>query len=123
MSAFGFEKPAFLGGKIAEKPFDGMDAYCRIEFSPIAIILTGVIANPAMYGRQGIVAHQHFPSFAVSPCLRKVEPCLNVLSCGTCAVAGGQQVDINRATISNGTRSSGSSQINDRRHIAWLNHR
>jgi hypothetical protein len=123
MSAFGFERPAFLGGKIAEKPFDGMDTYCRIESPPIAIILTRVIADPAMYGRQGIVTHQHFPSFAVSPCLRKVEPCLNVFPCGTCVVAGGQQVDINRATISNGTRASGSSQINDPRHIAWLNHR
>jgi hypothetical protein len=110
-------RPVAFRGEIAQKAFDRMDADRRIQCAAVTRVFAGVVADPAMHGRQGIVAHQRFPSLAILPRLREIEPGLNVLTRRTSRIAGRQQINVNRTPHAHRPRSLVPGQIDDRRHV------
>ena len=114
----GLERPAFLGGEIAEKALDRMDADRRVERAAIAGAFARMVADPAVHRRHRVVPHQRLPRLAILPRLGQPQPRLDVLARGAGVVAGGQQIDIDRM---GGARRPGFApvgHVDQRAHVA-----
>src|SRR5208282_3421857 len=107
--------------KIAEKAFDRVNAYRRIELAAVTTSLAGMITNAAMNRRHRIVVDQDFPRFAIFSGLSKREPSLDIFTGWAAVVARRQEIDIDRLLRSHGTGPSMMmGQVHHWRHIARL---
>jgi len=91
--------PALAERLVAEEPLHRVDTHGRVQLSPVAGGLARPVADPAHDGRERIVLHDLPPGSLVlrGTFFRVVQPLLDVLACGVCAVARRQVVHVNRA--------------------------
>ncbi len=97
-----------------------MDAYRGVEFAAIAGSFARMIAASPVHRRHRIVAHQRLPGLAVLAGLGQIEPGLDVLSGWAGIVAGGKQINVDRASEPDRTGTLMVCQIDDRCHIPRL---
>src|SRR5208283_2576179 len=85
--------PFLLPRNIAHEALDCVNADGGVEVAAVTLALAGVIAGPAVNGREGIVVEDLTPRLLPSSGSRMLEPGLNVLSSRTGCVAGRQVGD------------------------------
>ena len=111
------ERPSFVCGQIAEKALDGVDADCAVELLAIALVFARVVADPAVHGRQRIVADERLPSLAIAVQPAQGEPSLDVLAGRAGMIAGRQEIDIDRTARAHRSGARLRDQVDDRREI------
>jgi hypothetical protein len=94
-AAFPFDVPAFLAARGAA--IHGMDADGGIQAAAVAMRLTRVVADPAVYRRQRIVFDEFLPGRLEAAFLGEGEPGLDILARRTGMIAGRQQRDVEGA--------------------------
>ena len=95
--------PAFLVGKIAEKPVERMDRHGLIEELPVAGGFARMVTGAAVCAGQRVLFHVLPPGLLVVTRLRQSQPRLDVFPCRAGVVAGRKMIDVFRALPS--TRS------------------
>jgi len=112
--------PVLLRSEIAEKALDGVNAHRGIEGAAITGILAGVVADPAMHGRHGVVGHQSVPGLAVLARLREREPRLDILARRTSVIARREKIYIDRTPRAGRAGRISPGQVYGGRHISRL---
>ncbi len=90
------DRPLLLEREISDETLDGMDGHRFVDLVAVAGGFARVIADAAVHGRQGIVAQNNRPRFAIAAGLRFREPRLDVLAGRARIVARRQAIDVER---------------------------
>jgi hypothetical protein len=88
------ELPASLEGPVSQETLDPVDGNGAIKLGSVTGALTGVIADPPVDRRQGIILHQETPGLLVLAGVQAGKPALDILPCRTSGIARWEQIDV-----------------------------
>ena len=112
------EGPPPLQRQVAEEPLDRVNRNGAVELGTVADALARVVADPPVNRRERVVGHQLTPRLLVATRLRVRQPGLDVLSGRAAGVARGQQVDVDRPVLANGSGAGARvDQVGQRRDV------